>query len=439
MQLKRIALTLAVALAALAAVAQLAPAGPWHGKLSMGLKKLNIVFNFNADGSCTLDSPDQGASGIAAEAEVLRTDSVVVTVPSLGVRFAGRVEASTIIGKFKQGSYTFPLTLRPGRVDAKRPQTPRPPFPYATENVRVPAGDAVLSATISYPESYDSLRAAEVPLVVLVSGSGLQNRDEEILQHKPFAVIADYVARHGIATLRYDDRGFGMSTGSNDTATTLTYADDAAAAVAFARSLGRFGRVGVLGHSEGGTIAFMLGARGDVDFAISMAGAAERGLDILLRQNRRALAQAGMGAEVIDAYCLALAAVLESNELTEAMLAPLPAGLADNLRRMASEPAVWLRYFAVYDPAPSIAAVRCPVFAFNGNLDTQVDAEANLGLIGRLLPRNGNNLVRQYDGLNHLMQHCATGNFDEYGAIEETIAPEVLSDIVWWIDALQGE
>lgn len=435
MQSKRIALTLAIVLMALATMAQQAPAGPWHGKLSVGLQKLNLVFNFNADGTCTLDSPDQGAIGIAANTEVLRPDSVVVTVPSLGVRFAGSVAASTISGKFKQGAYTFHLTLRPGRVDVRRPQTPRPPFPYTTEDVRIPAGDAVLSATITYPEGYDSLRAAAaVPLVVLVSGSGLQNRDEEILQHKPFAVIADYLARRGIATLRYDDRGFGMSTGSNDTATTLTYADDAAAAVAFARGLGRFGRVGVLGHSEGGTIGFILGQRRVVDFVVSMAGAAERGLDILLRQNRRALAQAGMSEEVADAYCHALEAVLESRELTDAMLTPLPAGLADNLRGIAASPAVWLRYFAVYDPSAAIAATVCPVLALNGSRDTQVDAAANLGIIRNLLPGAD---VREMPGLNHLMQHCARGTVDEYGSIEETVAPEVLSAIAWWIEKLE--
>jgi len=406
-------------------------AGCVDGKISVGLQKLNIVFNFEADGSCTLDSPDQGAEGIAADMRLCAPDSVAVDVPSLQVQYRGRVEASRIVGKFKQGPYTFPLTLKPGAVDVRRPQTPRPPYPYRTEEVSISAGDAVLSATVTYPEGFDD--ATAVPMAVMVSGSGLQNRDEEILQHRPFAVIADYLARNGVATLRYDDRGFGRSTGSNAEATTMTYADDAAAAVAFARSLGHFSRVGVLGHSEGGTIAFVLGSRGVVDFAVSMAGAAECGKDILLRQNRSAMHYAGVDEATAATYCEALAAVLDG-------AVPRTDGLPDNLRanldHISADLSPWLRHFAAYDPAAAISAVHCPVFAFNGSRDTQVDAGANLGIIRRLLPHDAKNRVREYEGLNHLMQHCATGQAAEYGVIEETIAPEVLEDIAAWINTL---
>lgn len=428
MQFKRTALT-AACVAAIVALANAAtPQGPWHGRLSVGLQRLNIVFHFNADGTCTLDSPDQGATGIVAELLPCGPDSVVAAVPSLHAEFRGRVGASTIAGKFRQGPYTFPLTLKPGTVDVRRPQTPRPPYPYAVEDVEIDAGDAVLSATLVCPERFDSLR--DVPLVVLVSGSGLQNRDEEILQHRPFAVIADFLARRGIASLRYDDRGFARSTGSNDSATTLTYAADAEAAVAYARSLGRFGRVGVLGHSEGGTIGFILGSRGAADFVVSMAGAAERGLDILMRQNRRALREAGTSDAEADAYCAALAAVLDGREADTSALSP---ALAANLARVRDSRSPWLRHFAAYAPAAAIAATRCPVLAINGTRDTQVDAEANLGIIRRMLPDGAHNTVRAYDGLNHLMQHCATGSVAEYGSIEETIAPEVLADIVAWL------
>lgn len=428
MQLKRLALTAALALCAAGfAASRELPQGPWHGKLSLGIKRLNLVLRFGADGQCTLDSPDQGATGIPAEVLVRTPDSVAVAVPRLDVLYTAKVTDSTIAGRFRQGPYTFSLTLRPGEVDVRRPQTPRPPLPYRTEEVTVDAGDATLSGTLTYPAGGP---AAGVPLVVMVSGSGLQNRDEEIMQHRPFAVIADYLARHGIASLRYDDRGYARSTGSNEHATTDTYAADAAAAVAHARALGSFGRVGVLGHSEGGTIAFILASRGEVDFAVSMAGAAERGMDILMRQNRQALREAGVADTVAAQYCSALAAVLSGRE---AHTAGLPDKLVANLELIHDSRSPWLRHFAAYDPSEAISTARCPVFAFGGTLDKQVDTDANLAVVRAHLPAGPHNSVRAYEGLNHLLQPCRTGSVAEYGTVETTIAPEVLADIAAWI------
>lgn len=434
MQFKRTALTLLAVASVTAALAADSPCGPWHGRLSVGLQRLRVVFDIGIDGTCTFDSPDQGATGLPAELRLCTSDSLVVEMPGLNARFAGKVGQSAIVGRFTQGAYTFPLTLKPGTASVRRPQTPKAPFPYSVEDVAINAGDAVLSATLTRPAADSSARA---PLVVLVSGSGLQNRDEEILSHRPFAVMADWLARNGIASLRYDDRGFARSTGSNDSATTITYAADAAAAVEYARSIGEFASIGVLGHSEGGTIAFMLGARGCVDFVISMAGPAICGRYILLAQNRAIMIASGMHDSVVTKYCDALGVVLDGGCPSAADTESLPERLSDNLVRVAGSMNPWIKHFVSYSPAGDISAVRCPVFAFNGSLDMQVDAAANLGAIRRHLPAGEHNVVRCYEGLNHLMQHCSTGFPSEYGTIEETIAPEVLADIAAWISSLQ--
>lgn len=430
MQPRRIALA-ALLLAAVAAASAAAPEGTWHGRISAGLQRLQLVFHFGPDSTCTVDSPDQGARGLAARLLPCGPDSVAVAIPAVQAEYRGRVGKRSITGRFRQGPYVLPLNLKPGEASLRRPQTPVPPFPYVTREVSVPSGDAVLSGTITYPEGYTP--GSRPPLAVLVSGSGLQNRDEEIMGHKPFAVLAHELARRGVATLRYDDRGFARSTGSNDSATTMTYADDAAAAVAYARASGDFGAVGVAGHSEGGTIAFILGARGDVDFAVSLAGAAVAGMDILMAQNRRALAEAGYDSAVTEAYCSVLAPVLRGEKTDAGTLESLPEALRANLRAVESHLNPWMRYFATFDPAEALRALKCPLLALNGELDTQVEAGPNLEAIKRAVPAHPRNELRSYPGLNHLFQPCRTGSVAEYGTIEQTMSPAVPADIATWI------
>ena len=430
MQLKRAPIAALLLAAAVHAGAEV-PAGPWHGRISAGIQRISLVFHFGPDGTCTVDSPDQGATGLQARLLPCGSDSVAVAIPAVQAEYRGKIGPSTITGRFRQGPYVLPLTLKPGAVGLKRPQTPVPPFPYTTEDVTIPAGDAVLSATIAYPEGYAP--GMRPPLAVLVSGSGLQNRDEEIMGHKPFAVLADYLARHGVATLRYDDRGYARSTGATDSATTLTYAADAAAAVDFARSLDRFGKVGVAGHSEGGTIAFILGSRGLIDFAVSLAGAAIPGRDILMAQNRRVLADAGYDSAVAEAYCAALAQVLAGEEPDAEAIGELPEPLQANLRSVAANLSPWLRYFAAADPSEALRSLKCPLLALNGELDMQVEAMANLAAIRAAVPAGIDCIVRSYPGLNHLFQPCTTGAVTEYGTIETTMAGEVLRDATEWI------
>ena len=287
-------------LACFASSAQM-PVGVWSGKVEVrqGVS-LGLVFRFSEDGRCTLDVPDQGARGIPAQATATMV-GIKITVPSIGAAFEGVRLAKGISGSFTQHGVSFPLTLSAGEPQLNRPQTPQGPFPYQTEEVSFCNGDATLRGTLTLPEGCTH----QTPVLLLITGSGQQNRDEEIFEHRPFAVIADYLARKGIATLRYDDRGFGESTGDVLSATTEDFKEDARAGIDLLR--GRFARVGVLGHSEGGTIALMLAAEGKVDFVVSLAGMVVSGARTLLAQNRAALLQAGLPENQIILYCDALA------------------------------------------------------------------------------------------------------------------------------------
>ena len=257
--------------------------GSWNGELKAGFQKIPIVLNLISDGKCTLDSPSQGAKGISADVEFLSADSVSIRVPMIGAAYSGRLQNGEIKGLFVQNGFRLPLALTPGKAaELKRPQTPKPPYPYRTEEVSFTnsKAGATFSGTLTLPKNARCV-------LLMVTGSGAQNRDEEVFGHKPFAVIADRLAREGIATLRYDDRATAKSVGGNiEDATTRDFADDAAAGVEWLRKSGRFKKIGVLGHSEGAIIGFMLGAQKKVDFVVSLAGTAVKGDSVLLAQNK---------------------------------------------------------------------------------------------------------------------------------------------------------
>lgn len=423
--------------------------GPWHGALDLGRMRLNLVFRFDNDSTgrttVTLDSPDQGAKGLPATVDLITEDSIAISSPSLGMTYRGHRSADKISGRFSQMGQNFSLSLSPGELPRLRPQTPHQPYPYATEEVTFvnPDDGTVLAGTLTWPMLMPLTASKPAPVVLMVTGSGLQNRDEEIMDHRPFAVIADHLARNGIASLRYDDRSAGSSGGDASQATTATFGRDAAAGLAYLRSLGKFGMTGVLGHSEGGTIALMLGASGDADFVVSLAGAAIRGDSILVGQNRAMLRLSGVPANIAEAYASALAdlyacRIKNPDATCQVNTTGLPAQLADNLSHIASMPlGAWMSHFIAYDPAEALSRVHCPVMAVNGSLDIQVLAADNLPALRRHLPDNPANLVKEYPGLNHLLQHCTTGAVSEYAAIEETISPEVLADISRWIRSLQ--
>lgn len=421
--------------------------GSWQGTLKVTPQiQLKLVLNIGTDAegkpTVTLDSPDQGAYGIVGEVKFVSEDSVYVAVPNIGLSFAGKKEADRIVGQCSQGMMHTELILFPGKAEAKRPQTPRPPFPYKTREVvfHNTSDRAALSGTLTLPEGANE----NTPVVVMVTGSGLQNRDEELFGHKPFAVIADYLARKGIASLRYDDRGCGKSTGNVEHATTRTFAEDAEAGVRYVRENGPFRKVGVLGHSEGCTVAFMLGERNIPDFIVAMGAPSVRGDSILIDQSAFALRENGVGEKVIEDYVKALSRIyfLKRTKGNEEALAgvdgicghwdntPVYGQLKENLKSIVRDANPWLDYFAAFSPAQSIANTRCPAFVLYGGKDIQVRPELNMPMMKRLAPHA---TVRLYPGLNHPFQHANTGSIAEYSQIEETLSPEVLQDIAGFI------
>lgn len=267
----------------------------------------------------------------------------------------------------------------------------------------------------------------------MVTGSGLQNRDEEFFEHKPFAVIADALARQGIATLRYDDRGFGESTGDLVNVTTEDFKNDALAGVELLRK--QFKHVGILGHSEGGTIGLMLAAEGKVDFVISLAGMVVSGEKTLLEQNRWTLQQSEYSQDVIDRYCTALESLFDELKVgrnPEPTVHDLPTELEKNLQlAQAQSSTPYMRHFLALDLSDRLGKITCPVLALNGTKDRQVNGEENLNALRNGLA--GQKEIHAIEGVNHLIQHCNTGNPSEYKDIEETFAPEVLEIIVTWM------
>lgn len=446
--MKKVALLLALLMVAMCGYAAERISGTWNGKLSIGAQALTLVLHIDGD-SCTMDSPDQGANGIPTNLVRCTTDSLVVEVPKLQVRYEAVKKNDVLEGVFKQMGQSFPLALKPGVPVYNRPQTPQPPFEYKTEEIFFtnPDDGAVLSGTLTYPKDY---KPGKSPVVLLVTGSGLQNRDEEIFYHRPFAVIAHHLAMNGVATLRYDDRSAGKSTGNAKTATTATFVADAEAGLTYLRSTAKFGKVGLLGHSEGGTIAFILAGKGKTDFIVSLAGTAVRGDSLLVTQNRTILTGQGFPPAKVDEYCNALAQVYavkvvygeqaKSNMMVGTMMMSqvsmilsqcktLPEQMTANLMNIAKADNPWIDYFVAFDPMESIKAIKCPVMAVNGEKDVQVDADINLGAVRSLLPAKDGDVIKSYPGLNHLFQHCNTGMPEEYIRITETISPELLTDI----------
>lgn len=405
--------------------------GAWSGKLSVYGSELTLVFHFD-DEACTLDSPDQGVKGVPAKME--RTSAgIKVDVPSINASYEGVYMGESIMGTFKQHGQSFPLTVKPGMLKRNRPQTPVMPYPYQTQEVSFSNGDAILKGTLVTPQN----ASRQTPVLLMITGSGLQNRDEEIFEHKPFAVIADAFARAGIATLRYDDRGFGESTGDIVNCTTEDLKNDALAGIQLLRS--RFDKVGVIGHSEGGTIALMLAAEQKADFIVSLAGMAVSGKETLLWQNRLALAAANIPSETIDAYCKALAEVFDAciagAPMPSASQYNLPAPLAQNLAAATMQlQTPYMKHFLALDVRPLLGNITCPVLALNGAKDMQVEPASNLGALRSGLPANPKNKLQAVEGLNHLFQHCNTGLSSEYPNIEETISPEVLELMAHWLE-----
>lgn len=392
----------------------------WSGELDAGIQKLPITLKLQIgkDTVAELGSPSQTKTLFKAERIVLRNDSMMFSV-KLGlskVVFKGRYLAEdSVCGVFKQNGAKLDLCLKRGEsaVMVNRPQTPKD-IDYVCEEVsfRVKDVDYEFKGTLTYPK-----RKKNLPAVILVSGSGLQDRNEELFQHKPFEVIADYLTRNGIAVFRYDDRGWGTQDMELLNGNTLDFADDAEAAFEFLKSHKRIDpkRIGFAGHSEGGVIAPIVAARNsDVAFVIMLAGTGVDGESVLIEQNREILGKMGASQEDIEAQINSL----KNRDNNPALQVP------------------WFKCFLDLDPSVYLSKLTMPVLALNGDKDVQVIASQNLPAIAAALEKAGNKHYKTMllPNLNHLFQECETGLPDEYFSIEQTISPKVLEIMRDFID-----
>jgi len=444
--------------------------GVWEGKLKFQGAELRIVFRVSEkpDGSYSalLDSPDQGATGIPVDKVRFEDSTVVFEIPSIMGMYEGIVEKGflAIKGTWKQSGFELPLDLE--RVDkvptVSRPQLPGKPYPYNEEEVTYENGAAgiKLSGTLTYPKE-----GAPFPAVILISGSGPQDRDETVFGHKPFLVLADYLTRKGIAVLRVDDRGVGGSTGSLWESTSEDFAQDVLAGIEYLKTRKEIdnSRIGLIGHSEGGIIAPMVAARSsDVAFIVLMAGTGVRGEDLLYMQSRLIGRASGTDDEKLarneELQRKLFRIVKTEGDLSVAekrirqTLEEAINGMSEEERSSIPDRDIyidtqvknllspWFRFFLIYDPLPALTNVRCPVLALGGDKDLQVPADVNLKAIEEALKKGGNNhvTVKKFEGLNHLFQSAETGTVSEYSTIEETISPVVLETIAAWIDSVAG-
>jgi len=427
--------------------------GTWMGSLDTGAVKLRVVFHIvnTEDGLvATMDSPDQGMKGMPTTSVSRTGASLKIEAKSIGGAFEGTIAAdqSAIDGKWSQGGGTLPLVLKrvkdQAELELKRPQVPTRPYPYREDDVTYDnkVQNVTLAATFTIPQG-----TGPFPAVVLITGSGPQDRDESLLGHKPFLILSDYLTRHGVAVLRADDRGIGKSTGVFSKATTADFATDTEAGIAYLKTRSEVNqrKIGLIGHSEGGVIAPMVAARNkDVAFIVMMAGTGVPGDQVLVAQGEAI--EVAMGKNPDEAAknaakekeMLALVetekdeTVLEK-ELKEKLTGDVPeAQIGMQIQQITSP---WFRYFLTYDPATALRQVHCPVLAINGSLDKQVLPSQNLPAIRKALEEAGNHSaeIDELAGLNHLFQTAKTGSPTEYSQIEETMSPVALEKIATWI------
>lgn len=419
--------------------------GKWYGRADAGAMKLRIEFDIRQEAgsySGVMISPDQSSAELPLTSVRFEKDTLALTIDPIRFAYKGVLKPdNTIEGNFTQMGVTFKLDLSRQEITVNRPQEPKRPFPYKEENItfRNDKAGINLGGTLTLPQG-----AGKFPAVILVSGSGAQNRDEELMAHKPFLVLSDYLTRRGIAVLRYDDRGVGESQGEYSTATVKDFATDAFAALAYLKTRREIDptKTGIIGHSEGGMIAFILAAQGEPAFIVSMAGAGINGKDLLNLQREALGKQSGLSDEYIkqsnqqSTDVMELAAQFNDVEELEKEIVsrfPLLAPQAKAVARQISSPEI-ISIFQ-FNPDDYYKDIKCPVLALNGDKDVQVIADPNLDNIKRQLTAHGNNqvTVKKYPGLNHLFQTSTTGMPDEYGQIEETISSVVLGDIGDWI------
>ena len=446
--------------------------GTWKGTLSVGSGlELRLVVHVSVDEKtgalvASVDSVDQGAYGIAVDKVTFEKRRLGLSLANIGARYAGTLDESDrrIDGIWTQGG-DMELDLEKTEEDTrpKRPQEPKAPFPYRVDEVKFSHTNTAdrsvveLAGTLTRPTG-----EGPYPAVVLVSGSGPQDRDESLMGHRPFLVLADHLTRQGIAVLRYDDRGVGKSTGDFAKATTADFAEDALAAVRFLKTQSGIAneKVGICGHSEGGLVAPMAAVKSkDVAFIVMLAGPGVSGKEILRRQTALISRAQGLGEKRIEGIVEDAMAVYEvlvqttdRAELEKKLLpifersigrasaaerAALPEGGAQAVmeQQLMQLDTPWFRFFIEYDPGADLEKLEVPVLSLTGEKDLQVDPIQNQPVIAARLAKGGHRdwSVVTLPGLNHLFQNCETGALAEYALIEETFAPVALETVSNWI------
>lgn len=443
--------------------------GQWQGTLDVQGQSLAIVFNVEEEGegfTSTMDSPDQGAKGIPTSSTKFEDQKLAITVDMLGVNFEADLseDGSQLDGTFNQGPLSLPLVMTKTKVEEKkkdlRPQDPVD-FPYEREDVKFhnQKDDIDLAGTLTYPSNVNFDK-----IVILISGSGPQNRDEELapFNHRPFLVLSDYLTRQGIGVLRFDDRGVHESEGTQEGATSMDFAGDVESAVSFIKSRKdlKDKKVGLVGHSEGGIIASIVASRNqDIDFITLLAGPGTTSDQLLLDQGQLIGKAEGAPQEILDAnYKITKKVynhILENDELnkddlkievTKIFHDNLNIFPKDMLEAIGDKDAFvqghvnavmndWFLYFLKCNPADYLAKVSCPVLAINGALDLQVPADDNLEAIEKALKQGGNKnvTIKKFENQNHLFQNAKTGALSEYKEIEETMNETTMQYVSEWI------
>jgi uncharacterized protein len=439
--------------------------GTWEGKLNAGME-LRLVFHVSKDNgefTGSMDCPDQGLKGVRASKLMLTSDSIYFEIDQFKAVYKGRLDNDSIIaGAFHQG-IARPLKIKKVTkiAEIKRYQTPSPPFPYKVEELSYTNHDKSISygATITLPGG-----PGPFPAVLLLTGSGQQNRDEEIAGHKPFAVIADHLTRQGFIVLRVDDRGMGKTTGEFRQATSKDFADDAIVSLNYLRGRKEVDqkRIGLIGHSEGGMLAQMIAAeRNDINFIVLLAAPGVPNKKLLFDQNEAILKKTQLPENYIAAYLKLYQSILETSSSPAANLNEDVTSRVDSWISQTPDIIVrattgittekskvefvnafaaqignpWFNYFLNYDPQPVLKKIKSKVLALNGSEDVQVLADSNLSGIEVALTAAGgkNHTVKKLDGMNHLFQECKTCGLDEYPKLEQTISPIVLETISDWL------
>ena len=440
-------------------------AGQWYGQLKVQGIQLRLIFNITQTDkglSATMDSPDQGAKGIPATVS-FENPLLKIEIPMAKIAYEGTLGQDNIIaGMFKQGGQSFPLNLSKTKIEKEkllRPQEPTKPYPYHSEDISFANEKAgiTLAGSLTLPT-----KEGVYPAVILISGSGPQNRNEELMGHKPFLVLSDYLTKNGIAVLRYDDRGTAMSKGDFKAATSADFATDVEAAIEYLKTRKEIDKkkIGLIGHSEGGLIAPMVANKSkDVAYIVLLAGTGIPGDQLLLLQQKLVGKASGLSDADLQkneaTNRIAFDIVKKSNS-TEQLNADLTKYIAQALKEnpTAGKPAgmsdadfvklqvnqittPWMQYFIKYNPAPALEKLSCPVLALNGEKDLQVPPKENLEAIKKALSKGGNkkSTIIELPNLNHLFQECKTGSPTEYATIEQTISPTALVEIINWLRA----